>query len=173
MSAFLENLLLFGRVLRSAGLDVHPGRVLDLIDAFRHVNIGARDEVYHASRTLLVHRREEIPVFDRAFARFWDAHGQGAGATSRERSSASVTQVVDVLAPEPAANAHSTDSREGEQTPEEGVQTWSDRRVDADKDFATLTAEELAQSRLVLDRLEWSPGERRTRRWVRGHGPRI
>ena len=31
MSAFLENLLLFGRVLRTAGLDVHPGRVLDLI----------------------------------------------------------------------------------------------------------------------------------------------
>jgi uncharacterized protein with von Willebrand factor type A (vWA) domain len=81
---------------------------------------------------------------------------------------------VDVIAPEPAANAHSTDSREGEQTPEEGaVKTWSDRRVDADKDFATLTAEELARSRLVLDRLEWTPGERRTRRWVPGHGPRI
>ena len=43
MPAFLENLLLFGRVLRTAGLDVHPGRVLDLIDALRYVDIGARD----------------------------------------------------------------------------------------------------------------------------------
>jgi len=174
MPAFLENLLLFGRVLRTAGLDVHPGRVLDLIDALRYVDIGARDEVYHAARTLLVHRREEIPVFDRAFERFWRTQRSDAGAAHRDRSRATVTQIVDVVAPEAAAGADSTDDGERDQTPEErAVTTWSDRRVDADKDFATLTSTEVAQAKRVLDRLEWTPGVRRTRRWVPGHGPRI
>src|SRR4029453_18727263 len=103
MPAFLDNLLLFGRVLRAAGLDVHPGRVLDLIEALRHVDVGARDEVYHACRTLLVHRHEEIPIFDRAFTRFWEAHRQGVTKPTRERASASVTQIGDALPSEGGA----------------------------------------------------------------------
>ena len=174
MTAFLDNLLLFGRVLRVAGLDVHPGRMLDLIEALRHVDIGARDDVYHACRTLLVHRREEMPIFDRAFLRFWEAHRRGTADRPRERSTASVTEIVDVLAPEALTNASSTDSTEPQDTPEpRAVKTWSDRGVDAEKDFAAFTPDEIAQARLVLDRLEWTPGERRTRRWVPGHGPRI
>ena len=45
MSRLLENLLIFGRVLRRAGIDVHPGRLLDVIEALEQVNLGARDEV--------------------------------------------------------------------------------------------------------------------------------
>ena len=33
---FLRNLLLFGRVLRKLGLDVNPGRVMDLVSALDH-----------------------------------------------------------------------------------------------------------------------------------------
>src|SRR5262249_15124233 len=40
-------------------------------------------------------------------------------------------------------------------------------------DFATLTDEEQADAREALARLAWSPGERRTRRWIRGRGPRF
>ncbi len=74
MSRLLDNLLIFGRVLRRAGIDVHRGRLLDLIEALGHVNLGARDEVYHTCRALLVHRQEQIAIFDRAFAAFWREH---------------------------------------------------------------------------------------------------
>ena len=74
MSGLLDNLLLFGRVLRRAGVDVHPGRLLDVIEAFGHVNLGVRDEVYHTCRALLVHRQEQIAIFDLAFAAFWREH---------------------------------------------------------------------------------------------------
>ena len=53
------------------------------------------------------------------------------------------------------------------------VKTWSDLGILADKDFAAFTADEIAQARAALSRLDWNPGERRTRRWVRGHGPRL
>ena len=53
------------------------------------------------------------------------------------------------------------------------VRTWSDRGGLSTKDFAALSAAEIAEAQLALARLVWNPGERRTRRWVRGRGPRI
>ncbi len=41
------------------------------------------------------------------------------------------------------------------------------------KDLALFSPAELAEARRVLDRLVWAPGERRTRRWVGGRGPRV
>jgi len=55
----------------------------------------------------------------------------------------------------------------------ERVATWSDRDVTANRDFAELTEGELAEARRALARLAWTPGERRTRRWVRGRGARV
>src|SRR2546430_967151 len=101
MSRLLENLLIFGRVLRRAGIDVHPGRLLDVIEALEQVNLGARDEVYYTCRTLLVHRREQIPIFDRAFAAFWRAQSAAAvrDGSRPDRSRASVVEDGGVLAP--------------------------------------------------------------------------
>ncbi len=58
-------------------------------------------------------------------------------------------------------------------TDPERVATWSDRGGTANRDFAELTADELAEARRALARLAWTPGERRTRRWVRGRGARV
>jgi uncharacterized protein with von Willebrand factor type A (vWA) domain len=43
----------------------------------------------------------------------------------------------------------------------------------ADKDFGEFTPDEITRARIALERLEWSPGERRTRRWIAGRGTRI
>ena len=43
----------------------------------------------------------------------------------------------------------------------------------ASKDFAAFTTDEIVEARAALSRLVWHPGERRTRRWVRGRGPRV
>ena len=173
MAAFLGNLLVFGRLLRSLGLEVHVGRLLDIADALPHVNLGARDDVYHTCRALLVHRRDDLAIFDRAFDAFWREHhglvdrpheeaghqprtfDQRAGTTALSESQG-VT--ADVDAAEPSSQV---------------VQTWSDAPTLAHKDFAEYTANEIALARAAIERLEWTPGERRTRRWVRGQGPRV
>ncbi|MCA9929759.1 MAG: hypothetical protein KC419_14835, partial [Anaerolineales bacterium] len=67
----LHNLLLFGRLLRTLGLDINPGRMIDLVDALRFVEIGHRSDFYFTVRSLLVHNREDLSLFDRAFALFW------------------------------------------------------------------------------------------------------
>jgi uncharacterized protein with von Willebrand factor type A (vWA) domain len=190
MSRFLDNLLIFGGVLRRAGIDVHAGRLAELAEALAYVDLGAQDEVYHACRALLVRRQEQIAIFDLAFAAFWRDHrDRQSGGPARARQSteprASVVETLDVLAPEDLdATAGSDDSSSVEQnaddardddalTPEARVKTWSDKGALAAKDFAAFTTDELAEARAALSRLVWQPGKRRTRRWVRGRGARV
>lgn len=167
MSDFLGNLLVFGRLLRRLGLDVHVGRLVDVAAALQHVNLGSRDEVFYTCRTLLVHRHEDLAVFDRAFAAFWRP-GEGRSSASVTDYRAATSDAANDGAPEALAPVAAED---GPGTvPAEGQRTWSDRGALADKDIAELTAVELTQARYALDQLAWSPGRRRTRRWVPGRG---
>ena len=175
MSRLVDNLLIFGRVLRRAGIDVHPGRLLDVIEALEHVNLGARDEVYHTCRALLVHRQEQIAMFDRAFAAFWRDHGEGETRSDPQPDESHVPAVAieEVLAPDDLTATTGADEAEGNAPSERGLKTWSNLATLADKDFAVFTTDEIAEAGAALSRLVWNPGERRTRRWVRRRGSRI
>ena len=48
--ALVRKLTLFGRVLRSAGAEVGPGRLQDAVQALDAVDLRSRDEVYWALR---------------------------------------------------------------------------------------------------------------------------
>ena len=177
-SNFQRNLLAFGRLLRRLGIDVHTGRLLDVTEALQHVDLGSRDEVYHTCRALLVYRHEDLPIFDRAFEAFW------LGRSVRLQPD----RASDEASPQ-ATGDNEPDRRDGdgdagskEQDPaydsvesidQVGQPTWSDTAALADKDFAEFTPDEVATARMALEQLVWTPGERRTRRWVRGHGSRV
>ncbi len=169
---FLDNLLAFGRVLRRAGIDVHPGRMVDLVGALPHIDIAARDEVYHTCRALLVHGPEQIPAFDRAFDAFWRAHTPASVVRNRREFGQPVLTGLETLAGDPmptdASNADDNAS-----PVDVAVRTWSDRGGVANKDFADCTADEQARITAALSALRWTPGRRRTHRWVAGPGPRI
>jgi uncharacterized protein with von Willebrand factor type A (vWA) domain len=176
MSRLLDNLLVFGRVLRRAGVDIHRGRLVDVIEAFGHVNLGARDEVYHTCRALLVHRQDQIAIFDRAFDAFWREHREGEARREprSDASRASVVEIEEVLAPDEINAPVGADEGEGSAAAaRSGLKIWSDVGGLADKDFAAFTSDEIAAAGAALSRLVWNPGERRTRRWIRGHGSRI
>ena len=74
VGGIVANVLLFGRVLRFAGLDVHHGRLVDAIRALEWVGVRNRMDVHATLRSLLVHRHDDIALFDRAFALFFRAH---------------------------------------------------------------------------------------------------
>jgi uncharacterized protein with von Willebrand factor type A (vWA) domain len=67
----LHNLILFGRLLRALGMDVNPGRMVDLVRALDHVQIGHKADFYFTARSLLVHEHDDLPLFDQAFDLFW------------------------------------------------------------------------------------------------------
>jgi hypothetical protein len=178
-SNFQRNLLVFGRLLRRLGIDVHTGRLLDVIEALQHIDLGSRDEVYHTCRTLLVYRHEDLPIFDRAFEAFWMERGVPVRSLPMEARSDNKLEGDDANAD---AGSKDPDAGSKEQDPaydsvesidQVAMPTWSDVAALADKDFAEFTPDEVATARMALEQLVWTPGERRTRRWVRGHGSRV
>ena len=174
MSRLLDNLLLFGRILRRAGIAVHPGRLLDVVAALDHVDLASRDEVYYACRALLVHRPEQMPIFDRAFAAFWSAQTFAGERSSPPReSTANATAAAELIDMAETGQSIADDDAEDGGTTPGALRTWSEAGGLADKDFAILTPAELAQATAALARLIWTPGQRRTRRWIRGRGPRL
>jgi len=75
----------FARVLRGLGLSVPIGCVLTFTEALGATGIHDRDSVYWASRATLVRRPEDIALFDRAFAVFWEhRHGTGDDSVTEE-----------------------------------------------------------------------------------------
>jgi uncharacterized protein len=181
-SHLADNLLIFGRLLRRAGVNVHPGRLADLVLALGYVNLAARDEVYHACRALLLHRHDQIALFDMVFLAFWRDYRQASPANTKPSGGlrASLLEIEEVLAPD-IVDGSTGASPEADPADGEGAaaaaqriqKTWSDRSAVAARDFAALTSDELTEARDALSRLVWSPGERRTRRWVRGRGARV
>ena len=189
MSRLLDNLLIFGGLLRRAGVDVHAGRLAELAEALAYVDLGARDDVYHACRALLVRRQDQFAIFDVAFAAFWRQHTERQAGRTRAMQSAeprpSLVETVDVLAPEDLDETAGSDGTSGVDrnaddapeddalTPETRVKTWSDSGALAAKDFAAFSTDELVEARTALSKMIWQPGARRTRRWVRGRGSRV
>jgi len=178
-SAFLHNLLLFGRLLRGLGLDVNPGRMIDLVHALGHIEIGHKSDFYYAARTLLVHDRGDLPLFDQAFDMFWRKPVEEwitvnlGGMLAKRRPPRPLT------APPPLTQEEDdSDSEQNPGAPEQQpllivTRTYSDRELLRRKNFADLTGEELDAVKKLMRQLTLQLGERRTRRLRPGQGQRF
>lgn len=171
-----HNLLLFGRLLRGLGLDVGPGRLRDLAAALGHVAIGERSDVYFAARSLLVHRREDIVLFDAAFEAFWRRPREGTstldlqalGERRRYRRPGFEPAVA------PPAQSSGEDARTSGEPPRlVAARTYTAEEVLRHKDFAELCGEELDTVRDMIRRLSWQLGDRLSRRRRPGRGARL
>lgn len=176
MSALTANLLAFGRVLRALGLDVSPTQGRDALAAVAAVGITSRTDVYHALCATLVSRAADLPVFAAAFDAFWRDHAAGPGRRAQGDSHETVSLEADVVLPatdEDAPEPDTSDADGPREQPPDAIRTWSGADTLRDQDFADVTPAELEHIRAALSALTWSPGERRTRRWTRGRGPRV
>jgi uncharacterized protein with von Willebrand factor type A (vWA) domain len=72
--AFFWNAILFTRALRAAGLTTDLGAAIDYSRALTLIDIGEREQVRAAGLALFARRRDEVPVYDEVFARFWQRY---------------------------------------------------------------------------------------------------
>ena len=165
-SALVHNLLVFGRVLRAAGVHVHRERMVDAIQATEWIGLRSRTDLRATLSSLLVHRHEDLAVFNQAFDLFFRAHhsseldlplfslGERARVVTRRDAGAPQRVDVESSASEAASTAFA-------------VGAYSTVEVARTKDFADFTAAELDAARRLMMRMLWRPGIRRTRRWRR------
>ena len=165
----LHNLLLFGHLLRRLGLNVHEGRMVDAVRVLEDIGVERRADVWSALRTLLVHRKDDLPVFDEAFDVFWRQRKDRMSSLDlRSMGEQRRYRRVEAGPPPPGQSADGSDLRD--QDPDEQydridlTRTFSAREVLREKDFAEFTPEETLQARQLMAELQWNPGMRRTRR---------
>src|ERR1700726_4022530 len=68
-----DNVIGFARALRSAGLPVGPGAVIDAMNALQLIEIGNRGEVFTTLESIFVKRHEHALIFKQAFDLFFRA----------------------------------------------------------------------------------------------------
>ncbi len=171
-----RNLIRFGRLLRDLGLDTRAGRMLEVATALQHVDLGRRSDFYYTLQTLLVHRAQDLPIFEEAFRVFWRApRGERTAHDLRAMGERRRFAPPEVDVPPTSPSAGAAPPREDPLLRVEQVValSYSARQVSRTKDFATFSETEVAAARTMLSSLEWDLGRRVTRRWRAGAGHAI
>jgi uncharacterized protein with von Willebrand factor type A (vWA) domain len=147
----------FARVLRGAGLDVPVGTTVLFAEALGAVGVSTRDSVYWAGRTTLLSRPEDIELYDRCFAAWWERVFQLGSAPVEER------EVILAFDADGDDDAPEDDSSEPRDAPTLAVR-FSRAEVLRQRDFAHYSPDEFAESRRLMDDLRMSGATRRSRR---------
>lgn len=158
----------FGRMLRTGGLEVGPGRIQDAVSALTVVDIGSRQQVYWALRCTLLSRQRDAAAFDEAFARYFEGQSEELveqpGAPPPQQPGDSGQSGAEQPATQRIEQTSADDGGAGEEeATESGMQFSAVERL-RDLDFARYTDAELRQVRGLMERIARAVPLRRSRR---------
>ena len=173
-----ENIVYFARALRAAGIPVGPGAVLDALTAVEAAGVGTREDFYWTLHAVFVKRHEHTLLFDQAFHLFFRRKAvidkllaamlPQAPPTEEEKPKPGAQRVQEALA------GQGENERKPPELEIDARLTVSDREVLQKKDFAQMTAAEIAAAKDAIKRLVLSLDEVKTRRLTPNpHGHRI
>jgi uncharacterized protein with von Willebrand factor type A (vWA) domain len=165
-----ENILYFARTLRAAGIPVGPGAVLDALTAVETARVGTREDFYWTLHAVFVKRHEHSELFDQAFRIFFRRRAYlerllaltmpQIHAPASEAQKPALQRVQDAL----FGGLDREADRERTDEEIDARFTVSDREVLQKKDFAQMTAAEIAAAKEAIKTLVLPLDERRTRR---------
>jgi uncharacterized protein with von Willebrand factor type A (vWA) domain len=163
-----ENIVYFARALRAAGLPVGPGAVLDALSAVETARVGTREDFYWTLHAVFVKRHEHSLLFQQAFAIFFRKRDYlkkllaslvaKAPGTEKEPPRPGAQRVEEAL----FSGLRALERDRGVEI--DARLTVSEREVLRRKDFAQMTAAEIAAAKAAIGRLVLSLDEVKTRR---------
>ena len=161
-----DNVVGFARALRAAGVPVGPGAVIDAMNALQVIDIGNRGDVFTTLEAIFVKRREHALIFAQAFALFFRA------AQEWQHLLDSVPLPDHACKPPPPASRRVQEAfsqgstMEQPQAEEQEVRlSVSDREILQKKDFAQMSAAEIAQATRAIEKMRLPLAELETRRY--------
>ena len=168
-----DNIVYFARTLRKAGLRVGPAVVKDAIEAVLAAGISTREDFYWTLHAVLVTRHEDHAIFDEAFRLFWRSRELiekmlamfspvAPDMREKEKPRAAETRVGDALF---EAHRKKQPAREIPELEIDARFTFSGNEVLRDRDFAQMTATELADAKRAISTLTLPFDLVRTRRF--------
>jgi uncharacterized protein with von Willebrand factor type A (vWA) domain len=161
-----DNIIGFARALRTAGVPVGPGAAIDAVNAIQLVEIGNRADVFATLQAIFVKRHEHALIFAQAFDLFFRAADEWK-------------QMLDSVPlpdqprkkPPPASRrvqeafSQSQISETPQAKAEEVRLSVSDKEILQKKDFAQMTAAEIAEVTRAIADMKLPQAELRTRRY--------
>lgn len=174
------NLMHFARALRAAGLPVGPGKVLQAVEAVEAVGLGNRTDFYWALHAVFVNRRDQRELFDQAFHVFW----RNPDILKRMMALMLPTVRTESNTEQPEMARRVADALRGASPEAEGPEK-TEIEIDAsftvsaaerlqNKDFESMSAEEVADAKRLIARMALPVAEATTRRYRPDPvGPRV
>jgi uncharacterized protein with von Willebrand factor type A (vWA) domain len=149
----------FARILRGAGIDVPLDSVIVFVSALSKVGLENRDDVYWAAYATLIRRHEDSPIFDRAFAIFWDQL-IAVDTAIYEQQTESVTLLID------SEDTNNDDSNAAPVDEEENTLTLRFSSIETlrEKDFAAYSETELREAEQFMSSLKLAGPPKRSLR---------
>ncbi|MFD1696720.1 vWA domain-containing protein [Roseibium aestuarii] len=176
----LDNIVYFARTLRKAGMPVGPAKVVEAVRAVEVAGLRNREDLYWTLHAVFVSKRDQREVFDEAFRIYWRSRGLV------EKMLAILSPVAPPRgAPEPPKAGQTRVSQAFDARRQESSEqvkpkievdasfTVSGREKLQSKDFAQMTAEELAEARKALAAMRLPQDRLRQRRLVAASSGRI
>ena len=161
-----DNVVGFARALRAAGLPVGPGAVIDAMNALQLIEIGNRGEVFTALESIFVKRHEHALIFKQAFNLFFRAAEEWKHlldsvplpAHARKKPPPASRRVQEAMS-QPSYH-------EEPQAQEQDLRlSVSDKEILQKKDFAQMSAAEVAEVTRAIEKMRLPQAELETRRY--------
>jgi len=168
-----ENIMYFARLLRSAGLPIGPGSVIDAITAVNKIELSQRSDFYWCLNAVFVNRHDQMEVFDQAFQIFWqnpkflERFMSLALSTSADSTLDEAEPILPRLAeilPDDRHLNEQLDTLQSE-THFDAVMTWSKNEVLRELDFEKMTQAEMEEAKKIMRKLTLPLKEMPTRRF--------
>ena len=162
---FVTHIILFGRKLHDAGIDVNPSNLIDLSRCLLYIDIANRRDFYAAALATLIIKQEDMQLFTRLFNEYWDnleTVQEDEYTETKTGDGAAQSEVIRrQLQPTDADT-----SNDGAEESEESEQTgYSSQELLAQKDIDAMSDAELEQARKVIAALIAILANRKSRRF--------
>lgn len=167
---FVDVLVEFGDELRNAGVVVGTNDTMTYVEAVSLINPADLIDVYWAGRGTLINRKDQIPVYNRIFQKFFLDVEAAADSELKSimRATTALSATLEVPSPDPGQGEESKEEEAQLGYMASGAQVWRN------KAFAACTDQELATIRRIVSDIRLTPPRRRTRRTLSSkNGPRF
>jgi hypothetical protein len=170
-----DNIVGFARALRAAGIPVGPGAVIDAVRALHLIDIGNREDVFATLQSVFVMRHEHMLIFAQAFDLFFRVDQDWQHLLD------SVPLPDQAKKPPPPAArrvqealSRREQTEQGESIEQDVRLSVSDQEILQKKDFAQMSAAEIAEVTRAIAHMRLPQAELRTRRFEPDvHGTRL
>lgn len=191
----LFRLVEFGRILWEVGIDVGPGKMLDLAETLNSIDLTRKEDFYHALKCSLLGKHEQETLFDQMYVYYWymrDRQRRGdenaAGTVRRDEKQmrlppSELKRLAEHMntpgdlhrdlrsqmrESERQRTASEREAREEKDEQAENPQGTAYSAIEAlrKKDFESFSWDEVEEAKKLMAQMRWHLGMRQTHRKV-------